>query len=477
MSRLHPWSQWAVLFGLSLALATLLALAGFLAAFLLGPLLAGMALALRGATVRVKRPVFLAAQALIGCLVAHAITGSILATVAADWLVMLLTVGTTILAGGLVGWGLTRFAVLPGTTAAWGSSPGAASAMVAMAEEYGADPRLVAFMQYLRVVVVVLSASLVARLILGHSAPTVLQADVPLLPPWGPLLATLAVAGLGAVAGRLLRIPAGALLVPMTLGAVLQATGLLEITLPPWLLATAYMALGWYVGLGFDREVTLHAVRAIPRLLLATLALIGLCGLSAWLLTRLLGIDGLTAFLATSPGGLDFRRHHRCRQPCRRSVRAGDPDAAPVPDHPGGPAAGPPDRARGAGRRRSEAEIGRAAACESERGGAGQRADQIDPVGVAQIGQEIVDRHRRADLELEEPGLAVRVQAEIEARNSRAARQLGRSAPPPPDPPRSRVGREIADGQRQAGRLAGGLEGGYPQRSRPGSGSRQRHRS
>ena len=42
----------------------------------------------------------------------------------------------------------------------------------------------------------------------------------------------------------------------MTLGAVLQATGLVEITLPPWLLAAGYMALGWYVGLGFDREVT-----------------------------------------------------------------------------------------------------------------------------------------------------------------------------------------------------------------------------
>jgi membrane AbrB-like protein len=177
--------------------------------------------------------------------------------------------------------------------------------MVAMAEEYGADPRLVAFMQYLRVVVVVLSASVVARLILGHPAPTVLQAEVPLLPPFGPLLATLAVAGVGAVAGRFLRIPAGALLLPMLLGAGLQASGLLAITLPPWLLAAAYATLGWYVGLGFDREVTLHALRAIPRLLLATAALIGLCALSAWLLTWLLGIDGLTAFLATSPGGLD----------------------------------------------------------------------------------------------------------------------------------------------------------------------------
>ena len=35
--------------------------------------------------------------------------------------------------------------------------------MVAMAEEFGSDPRLVAFMQYVRVVAVVLSASVVAR--------------------------------------------------------------------------------------------------------------------------------------------------------------------------------------------------------------------------------------------------------------------------------------------------------------------------
>ena len=255
---------------------------------------------------RVPRPFFLAAQALIGCLVAHAITGSIVATVVADWPLMLLTVATTILAGGLVGWGLTRFAVLPGTTAAWGSSPGAASAMIAMAEEYGADPRLVAFMQYLRVIVVVLSASLVARLMLGHAAgdraagrrAAAAASGCRCWRRWRS-------PGSARCSGRRLRIPAGALLVPMTLGAVLQATGLVEITLPPWLLAAAYMALGWYVGLGFDREVTLHAVRAIPRLLLATLALIGLCGLSAWLLTHLLGIDGLTAFLATSPGGLD----------------------------------------------------------------------------------------------------------------------------------------------------------------------------
>ena len=43
-----------------------------------------------------------------------------------------------------------------------------AAAMTAMAESYGADVRMVAFMQYLRVFVVVLTASTVSRILLGH---------------------------------------------------------------------------------------------------------------------------------------------------------------------------------------------------------------------------------------------------------------------------------------------------------------------
>ena len=43
---------------------------------------------------------------------------------------------------------MTRWQVLPGTTALWGTSPGAASVMTIMAESYGADVRLVALMQY-----------------------------------------------------------------------------------------------------------------------------------------------------------------------------------------------------------------------------------------------------------------------------------------------------------------------------------------
>ena len=67
-------------------------------------------------------------------------------------------------ASSLLGWLMTRWQMMPGTTALWGTSAGAASVMTIMAEHYGADPRLVAFMQYLRVVLVAVVAAIVARL-------------------------------------------------------------------------------------------------------------------------------------------------------------------------------------------------------------------------------------------------------------------------------------------------------------------------
>ena len=70
----------------------------------------------------------------------------------------------------MLGWAIARFKVLPGTTAVWGTAPGAASAMMVMSGAFGADARLVAFMQYLRVVIVAGLASVVARLWVGVSA-------------------------------------------------------------------------------------------------------------------------------------------------------------------------------------------------------------------------------------------------------------------------------------------------------------------
>ena len=296
--------RWVVLLALTGLFVAVLEAAHLPAALLLGAMLAGIAMAAADAPVRVPRVPFLAAQGVIGCLIARSITPDIVAAMARGWPLLLATIVAVIGMSSLLGWLLTRWRILPGTTAVWGSSPGAASAMVLMAEAYGADARLVAFMQYLRVVLVSITATMVAKLWAagGGAAPAIVW-----FPSIGgaPFAATLALAGLGVALTPWLRIPAGALLVPAFLGAFLHGAGIVTIELPPWLLAISYALVGWTVGLRFTRAILLHAVRLLPRVVASTLLLIALCGGLAFLLTHFAGIEPLTAYLATSPGGAD----------------------------------------------------------------------------------------------------------------------------------------------------------------------------
>jgi uncharacterized protein len=298
---------WIALVAASAAFGFLLHMAGFPASFLIGPMLTGMAFAVRGARLSVPRPYLLCAQAIIGCLVARAIDPSTLSAIAEDWAAILLVVLTTVVFSTFAGWMIARTGRLPGTTAAWGCSPGAATGMVAMSEEFGADPRLVAFMQFLRVTLVMITAMLVSRLLFGVIATALapgaaVQTFADQLPEFA---ATLAVAATGGFAARLLPIPSGGFFVPLIFAAVLQGAGVITITLPPWLLVGAFSLVGLWVGLRFTRETVLYALRAMPAMLAGIIALILLCCLSAAMLVWLIGTDPLTAFLATTPGGLD----------------------------------------------------------------------------------------------------------------------------------------------------------------------------
>jgi membrane AbrB-like protein len=305
VGRLPPVAQWGMLIAGSTLLAAAFGMARLPAALLLGPMVAGILVACNGGAIRMPGlPVF-ASQTIVGCLVARATTGESVLTFLEDWPLFLAVVVAILVASSALGWMLARLKFLPGTTAIWGIAPGGASVMMLMAGAFGADARLVAFMQYLRVVLVAAFASAVAWLWVGGSS---------LAPPetiwfpavnWLHLTETLSIAGLGGALGMALRIPAGALLVPMIAAAVLEGAGLVKIVLPPWLLAISYAFLGWSIGLGFTREILAHISRALPPVLFAILAMIGVSGALALVLVYAAGVDPLTAYLATSPGGMD----------------------------------------------------------------------------------------------------------------------------------------------------------------------------
>jgi membrane AbrB-like protein len=296
--------NWLLLLTFSAALAGLLLWIGLPAALLLGPMAAAILLAVRGVRLQVPSLPFYAAQAIVGCLIAASMTRSIVTTVAGQWWLFLAVTALTLGASSLLGWLLSRWQVLPGTAAIWGSTPGAATAMVLMANAYGADARLVAVMTYTRVVCVAAIAAFLALILSGHAAHAAGAGWLAPLRPI-PMAETLAVAAIGAWAAIRLRIPAGALIGPLVLGSVLDIAGLVRFELPTWLLAASYTIVGWRIGLGFNRDTVVAARRALPRILLSIFSLIGFCAFIGFLVSRLVHVDPVTAFLATSPGGMD----------------------------------------------------------------------------------------------------------------------------------------------------------------------------
>ena len=201
------------------------------------------------------------------------------------------------------GWVMTARGWLPGTTAIWGLAPGASTAMVLMSEAFGGDRRLVAMIQYLRVLLVALLAMGLAQLkgaAPGHPAIDWLAVDNP-----GAVTRTLAFAAAAGWAGKVSRIPAGVFLVPMLLGSVLHGSGLLRLELPVLVTALAYAVVGWSIGLGFTRAAVVYSARMLPRILAVLVALLACCGLLALGVSAITGTDLLSAYLATSPGGTD----------------------------------------------------------------------------------------------------------------------------------------------------------------------------
>ena len=304
LQALPAAGRWAVLLAASALGAGLLQWARLPAALMLGPLAVAVLVQTAGGAVTVPRAFTAVAQAVIGCLVARSITPAILGGFASHWPVFAGVVALSIAASAAIGWIMSRLRIVPGTTAVWGMLPGAAAIMMVMAEAYGADFRLVAFMQYLRVVLVAAAASVVALLFVHGGGGRFAGGYFPPIHLL-PLAETVGVAVVGGGIGLASRIPAGVLLGPLALGAVLNIAGWVTIELPPVVLIASYAVIGWNTGLRFTRDVLAAAARALPQSLGATAALMAFCGVLAWLLVVLLHVDPLTAYLATSPGGVD----------------------------------------------------------------------------------------------------------------------------------------------------------------------------
>jgi membrane AbrB-like protein len=281
---------------------------GLPSSYLFAALLLGLALALaRPASVELAPVAFRAAQAIAGVSLGAYLQTEALRAVAGSLVPVLLvsagTLGLSLTAGVV----LARTTPLDPPTAALGMIAGGASGIVGMSGELGADDRLVAFMQYLRVLVVVLVTPIgIAVIFAGdHGAAATPPPSAGLLGvPWEwAFTAAAAVAGAW-VAGRL-RVTAGVLLGPMVLTGAVVLLGLPDgFAVPDVLGQTAFALIGLQVGLRFTPQTVRLLGRLTGPVLLAIAGLLVASFGLAVLLDATTSATLLDAYLATTPGGL-----------------------------------------------------------------------------------------------------------------------------------------------------------------------------
>jgi uncharacterized protein len=299
-------TRWTCLIAATTAAGWALGALGLPSSYLFGALLTGIAAALLTADrFAVPAAGFTAAQAIAGVVLGTLLDSSSLDAIAGAWPVLALVTAATLGISLAAGAALARATLLDPATAALGMVAGGAAGIVGMAGELGADDRLVAFMQYLRVLVIVLLTPILVAIAFGGAAEDGATPGEPLLgDARGWLLAAVAAAA-GAAAGTRARIPGGTLLGPMAIAAILTlAVPGGEFEVPPLLREAAFALIGLEVGLRFTSATIRQLGRLLVPILIALLGVLAACAVLALALDVTTAVTLRDAYLATTPGGL-----------------------------------------------------------------------------------------------------------------------------------------------------------------------------
>jgi membrane AbrB-like protein len=294
--------RWPALAVATAVLALAAGAAGVPSAALFAALLTGLVWALAVGGMAPPRRAIVPAQAVIGAALGSYFELEPLTALGGRWVPVGLVVAGTLAVSLLAGLAVAAIGGLDRPTALLGLVAGGASGIVAMSDELGADARLVAVMQYARVLVVVLLAPLLMAFAFGERGGSAggdaagLAAD---------LAYTVAACGAGVLVARGIRAPASALLGPLVVGAVLTAAGVLDGARVPGLVQElAFAVIGVQVGLRFTPETIRRVGRLLPLVLAAVVAMVAACAALAVGLAALADVRFSDAYLATTPGGI-----------------------------------------------------------------------------------------------------------------------------------------------------------------------------
>lgn len=241
------------------------------------------------------------AQAVVGAAAAIGVTTETVGAVAAHWAPVLLGCLLTLALSLAMGVALVRFTRLDGATGALSMVAGAASGIVSISHDLGADERVVAVLQYVRVVLTIALVPLIAVHLFDAGVVTG-QGGATTWLTGAPFVAVSSAAGL--LIARRVRVTGGELLWPMAVAIALALAGWEAAAAPAALLYVAYALIGLRAGSRMTVASLRRVGAALPAACALILVMIAICALFSDVLAGLTHVSELDAYLAMTPGGL-----------------------------------------------------------------------------------------------------------------------------------------------------------------------------
>lgn len=278
--------------------------------YLLGALVSVGALAATGQRV-LRQPMTLpsslrqCAVPVIGVSLGGSFTPEVMAGVLQWWPSLLALVLFIPMAHALA-FGIYSAGGIPQREAFFGGVPGGLIESVYLGEQMGADVATLASLQFLRLILTIVTVPLIFLWLTGSAVGSAAGAVMGGRVALGPVdIAVLTAAGIiGVLVGLRLRFPAPLMTGPLLMSALAHIAGLAHGAPPGWLVGAMQVVIGAGLGARFSGMSRTILIRSLGLSLINGVAALALAYLFAITLHQLIGEPVTAVFLAFAPGGV-----------------------------------------------------------------------------------------------------------------------------------------------------------------------------
>ena len=185
------------------------------------------------------------------------------------------------------------------------SLPGGIVDSIALAEEAGADLRVVTAQHFIRIILVVSSVPLLFLFIQGDAVGS-LAGETIAAADYGAsdIMWILAIALSGLLLGRMIRLPVSHMMGPLLFALILSVWGIVTIDIPEWLTHLAQYMIGTALGAQFSGMSRRLLARGLGIGIMVGLYMLALGAVMATILTRFVPADFGAMFVSFTAGGL-----------------------------------------------------------------------------------------------------------------------------------------------------------------------------